>query len=64
MYEVFNVRTCETIGYVDNEISAAQACLIGDLEDLWLDFINADEESSGVYCAECKKHTYLCDHVS
>ena len=45
VFEVFNVRSGETIGYTDLEINALIALDYYRDRGIWADYINADEES-------------------
>lgn len=47
MFEVFNVRTGETIGYTVYRATAAITCDRLGAKGIWADYINADEASSG-----------------
>lgn len=47
MYEVFNVRTGETIGYCFTEAWACIRIKVLSNRGIWADYINADESDSG-----------------
>ena len=61
MFEVFNVRTGETIGYTDSALNAVIACdWQHDVKSVWADYLNADNESTGS-CSHGFDFCFTCD---